>query len=158
LQEAETTADPAIRRVRLAEVRGVAKAGVERYRSLTWLPARGYFIAARTELAELFALLGRAATLAGASPERRIRYLRRSYEIYPAGSTALLLAQQLFELALPANEKVARESLLFCQNYAEKTWTDPDKREGVRAIFGNYTQHFPALAGEVQSILGQLGN
>jgi len=160
LQEAESTSDSALRRVRLAEIRGVAKAGVARYRSLPWLPARGYFIAARTELAELFASLGRAAGLAGAPPERRIQYLRRSYEIYPAATTALLLAQQLFELATlasPADEKVARESLSFCQDYAAKSWPDPGSREGVRGLLQTYAHRFPELAGEVESILERLG-
>jgi hypothetical protein len=157
LQEAESTADPAMRRLRLADVGIVARAGLARYRALTWLPARGYFIAARTEYAELYTALGRAAGLAGAAPERRIQYLRRAYEIYPAASTALLLAQELFELALPANEELARESLSFCQAYAEKSWSDPDKHAAVRAIFGNYLRHFPVLASDVQSILGQLG-
>jgi hypothetical protein len=90
LLEAEATADPALRRLRLADLRGVARAGMERYRSLSWLPAHGYFIAARTEFAELFATMGRAAALAGANPERCLRYLRRSYAIYPSAQTALL--------------------------------------------------------------------
>jgi hypothetical protein len=161
LQEAEATTDPALRRVRLADLRGVARAGMERYRSLFWLPARGYFVAARTEYAELYATLGRAAALAGANPERCIRYLRRSFEIYPSARTALLLAQQLFDQALqalPADQVLARESLAFCRTYALKSWSDPGKHQAVRAVFGNYTQHFPALAGEVQAILAQLGN
>ncbi len=156
LQEAAATADPAIRRVGLSEVRSVARAGMVRYHALPWLPARGYFIAARTEYAELFTTLARAAALEGAAPERRIRYLRRSYEIYPTAPTALLLAKELFDLALPANEKLARESLSFCQAYAEKSWTDPGKHEAVRATFGNYTRQFPALTGEVLAILDRL--
>ena len=164
LLEAEGTTDSAIRRVRLADLRGVVRAGVERYRSLSWLPARGYFIAARTELADLFTTLGRAAVLTGASPERRIRYLRRAFEIYPSASAALLLAQQLFDQALqasqasPADETLARESLVFCREYALKSWSDPGKHEAIRAVFGNYTQYFPALSSEVQTILAQLGH
>jgi len=161
LLEAEGTADPTIRRVRLADLRGVVRAGMERYRSLSWLPARGYFIAARTELADLFTTLGRAAALTGAAPERRIRYLRRSFEIHPSAPAALLLAQQLFDQALqalPADEKLARESLVFCREYALKSWSDPGKHEAIRAVFGNYTQHFPGLNDEVQSILAQLGH
>jgi hypothetical protein len=158
MEEAETTSGPILRRVHLAEMRSVAREGIRRYRVLPWLPARGYFIAARTEFAGLYGLLGRAAALAGAPPERRIQYLRRAYEIYPAASTALLLAKELFDQALPADEARARESLSFCADYAAKSWPDPGKHAAVRAIFGNYTRSFPALTAEVQAILGRLGN
>ena len=159
LVEAESTTDPALRRLRLADLRGVVRAGMERYRSLAWRAAPGYFIAARTELADLFATLARAASLTGAPTERRLRYLRRSFEIYPSAQAALLLAQTLFDQALqalPANEALARESLMFCREYAVKSWPDPDKHEAIRAIFGNYTRHFPALGGEVQAVLAIL--
>ena len=133
------------------------RSGVKRYRALPWLPARGYFIAARTEYAGLYGTLARAAKLAGASPELRVRYLRRSFEIYPGGPTALLLAQELFDLALPADMKLARESLKYCQLYAEKSWQDPKMREGIKAVFGNYLRAFPALTDEVRMIVGELG-
>jgi hypothetical protein len=95
--------------------------------------------------------------VAGAPPERRIAYLRRSYEIYPTTPTALLLAKELFDLALPADERRARESLAYCALYAERSWPDPAKRAAARAVFANYTRSFPALAGEVQAILDRLG-
>ena len=158
MEEAETTSDPILRRVLLDEMRSVAREGTRRYRALPWLPARGYFIAARTEFAGLYGLLGRAASLDGAPPERRIQYLRRAYEIYPAASTAFLLAKDLFEQALPADEARARESLSFCADWAAKSWNDPSKREAVRAVFGNYTRHFSALTAEVQVILARLAH
>jgi hypothetical protein len=157
LREAESTSDPVLRRRLLGEIRTVFRSGVKRYRALPWLPARGYFIAARTEYAGLYGTLARAAKLAGASPELRVRYLRRSFEIYPGGPTALLLAQELFDLALPADMKLARESLEYCQLYAEKSWQDPKMREGIKAVFGNYLRAFPALTEEVRMIVGELG-
>jgi hypothetical protein len=157
LEEAETTSDPVLRRVRLGEIRTVVRAGLLRYQSLPWQPARGYFIAARTEYAGLFDILARAARLAGANPALSLRYLRQSYAIYPSSITALLLAQQLFDQALPDDERLARESLAYCQDFARKTWRDPAKRDAVVALFGNYTRSFPGLAGEIQTFLGQLG-
>jgi hypothetical protein len=156
--EAEATTDPALRRVLLGEMRSVARTGIQRYRDLPWLPARGYFIAERTEFAQLFALLGRGASLAGDKPERRIQYLRRAYEISPAAPTALLLAKEIFDQALPADLSLARESLGFCADYAAKSWTDPANHASLRAIFGNYTRTFPPLAGEVQTVLDRLGH
>jgi hypothetical protein len=154
---AEIEQDAVRRRVLLDQMRCVVHEGLRRYRSLAWQPAPGYFIAARTEVAGLYVLLGRAAALTGAPAERRIAYLRRAYDIYPAGDTALLLAKEIFDRALPADVQGARESLRFCADWASAGWHDPRQHRGIVATFGNYTRQFPALAVEVKAVLDRLG-
>jgi hypothetical protein len=157
MQEAEAATNATAKRVALGNVRSVVRAGIERYHTLPWQPAPGYFIAARTEFAGLYALLGRAAQLSGARPEQTIRYLRRSYDIFPSATTALLLAQQLFNQALPANLSLARESLAYCQDYAVRVWSDPSHRGPARGALANYTRSFPALDVDVRAFLAELG-
>jgi hypothetical protein len=131
---------------------------------MRWLPAKGYFIAARTELAGLYETLGRVAALAGASLDRRLEYLRMAGTIYPSASTDLLLAEALFEQARPKHEPnlepnlddIARESLTHWRDYARKAWPDPHKHPDIRATFEAYRREFPALAPEVGQALVEL--
>lgn len=155
-KEAEATHDPSLRSIRLADLRGVAKAGIRYYRSLTWLPAKGYFIPARTELAQLYETLARADGLARAPLDHRLSHLRTAYAIYPSAPTALLLAEALLDEATPDRIDVARESLDYCRDFARKEWTDPHQRASIRALIGSYLQRFPALLPEVTQALAEL--
>jgi hypothetical protein len=155
-KEAHDTTDSSLRRVRLADVRRVARAGIRYYRTVPWLPVKGYFVAARTELAELYQTLGRTAELAGAPLDRRLDYLRMAYRIYPGAPTALLLAEALFEKASPDQVDLARGSLTYCRDYARKEWSDPQKHPAIRATLGIYPRRFPMLAPEVDHALADL--
>lgn len=156
LREAESTTDPSVRRVRLADVRSVAKAGLRYYRSMSWLPARGYFIAERPQLAELYETLSRVAALAGAPLDRRLEYLAMANKIYPSATTDLLLAEALFQKASPDQIDIARQSLGYWRDYARKTWPDPYKHADIRATFESYRRQFPALAPEIGQALIEL--
>jgi hypothetical protein len=155
-KEAESATDPTSRRVQLADARNVARAGLRYYRTMPWLPAKGYFIAARTELADLYETLSRVAALAGAPLERRLDYLHMASRVYPSATTDLLMAEALFEKAMPDHVDVARQSLLHWRDYARKSWQDPYKHETIRATFESYRQQFPALSPEIAQALTEL--
>lgn len=155
-KEAESTSDPSVRKLRLVDARMVARAGIRYYRTMNWLPAKGYFIAARTELADIYETLGRVAALAGKPIARRLEYLHMANKIYPSASTDLLLAEALFEEASSDQVDAARESLAHWRDYARKAWPDPYKRSDIRATFERYRHQFPTLAPEVSQALGEL--
>jgi len=47
---------------------------------------------------------------------------------------------------------LARESLNYFRQYLRKASSDPLRRQGLRGLLGQYTDAFPALAGEVNQI------
>jgi len=150
------TAEPGSqeRQQALARVSEVAERGIRYFATLPWQPAPGYFSRERAHLAGLYASLGLAATLAGQPLEQRLGFYHQAYQIMPNQQTSLLLAQVLLDMAKrePRSEVLARESLNYFRQYLRKASSDPLRRQGLRGLLGQYTDAFPALAGEVNQI------
>ena len=75
----------------------------------------------------------------------------------PNPQTALMLAQTLLDMARrePRGESLARESLHFFGLYLREAKSDPLAQRGLRGLLGQYTEAFPALAGEVDRVAAE---
>ncbi len=145
------------RRQAIQRVSWVAQQGLSYYQALPWKPAPDYFSRERAHAAGLYTSLGLAAMLAGGSLEERVQYHRLAYQMMPNQQTALMLAQTLLDMARrePRSESLARESLHFFGLYLREAKSDPLAQRGLRGLLGQYTDAFPALAGEVDRVAAE---
>jgi hypothetical protein len=154
------TAEPGSpeRRQAIERVSRTAGDGIRYYHTLPWRPAPGYFSRDRAHLAGLYSTLGHAATLSEKPLEDRLRYFQQAYQIMPNQQTALMLAQVLLDMArrAPPSERLARESLGYFEQYLRQASSDPLRRHGLARLLGQYTEAFPALAGDVSRITEEI--